>query len=117
MPNHPLLPYTSAEPKQELFNALRQHLGQAAASHHQLDGRSATEQTLAALNIPPQALKWLPQTTLLLVPDEGLFTLVHVSAYSNLSSLFGEERRRRPLEDQLIITRGVVGAYPNSFCG
>ena len=47
----------------------------------------------------------------------AFFTLVHVSAYSNLSSLFGEERRRRPLEDQLIITRGVVGAYPNSFAG
>lgn len=115
MPDRPLLQYSSADPKQELFQALRQHLGQAAQSPRHLNPRTATEHTLDALRLPPAALKWLPQTTLLLVPEEGIFTLVHVSAYSNLSSLFGEERRRRPLEDQLIITRGVVGAYPNSF--
>lgn len=115
LPNRPLINYRSDNPKQELFQALRQHLGAAAASPHQLNPQAPSDAVLASLQVPPEALKWLPQTTLLLVPDEGVFTLVHVSAYSNLSSLFGEERRRRPLEDQLIITCGIVGAYPNSF--
>ena len=45
----------------------------------------------------------------------GLFTLVHNSAYTNLSSLFGEEERRIPTEDDLTIARGIIGAYPHSF--
>lgn len=32
-----------------------------------------------------------------------------------LSSLFGEDKRRIPAEDNLTIARGVIGAYPNSF--
>ncbi len=115
IPNRPLLNYTSLDPKEELLQALRAHLGAAATSPLNLNTQNPIPRALNQLHIPAQALKWLPQNTLLLVPEVGVFTLVHVSAYSNLSSLFGEERRRRPLEDQLIITQGIIGAYPNSF--
>lgn len=44
-----------------------------------------------------------------------LYTLIHNNGMSNVSSLFAEEKRRRPGEDTLTVVRGVVGAYPNAF--
>jgi hypothetical protein len=111
LPARELINYTKAE----LYHALRQYLGKAASSPRNLTAQTPAAAVLANVKLPAQALQWLPQTTLLSIPGEGIFTLVHISAYSNLSSLFGEQYRRRPLEDQLIITQGVVGAYPNSF--
>lgn len=111
--------YYSATPKTELFQKLKLHLGKAGDSPHnirtgKLAGRKLQryEQLQA---ISGTALGFLPQTTLLLVPEIGLFTLVNNSAYSNLSSLFGEDKRRLPGEDQLSLARGIIGAYPNSF--
>jgi hypothetical protein len=115
LPARPLINYTSDDAKSQLFEAMRTHLGDAAKSPHNLNSDNALEGALLNFQMPAKALKWLPQSTLLMVPQEGLYSLVHVSAYSNLSSLFGEEFRRRPLEDQLIITKGVVSAYPTSF--
>jgi hypothetical protein len=60
-------------------------------------------------------LQLLPQTTLIKVPELGLFTLVHNSTYRNLSSLFLEERRRVPKEDTTTLAYGIIGAYPNSI--
>lgn len=115
LPARPLINYSSEDPKAELYDALRKHLGAAAASERNIEPNHRLASAISAANIPAKALQWMPQSTLLLVPGEGLFSLLHESAYSNLSSLFGEEHRRRPLEDQLIVTQGVIGAYPNSF--
>ncbi|HWV14151.1 MAG TPA: fatty acid cis/trans isomerase [Cellvibrio sp.] len=113
------LRYTSANPKVELFSALKLRLGKAGLSPHHIrsSGLSASELKLyqALQNAPGTAIRFLPQTTLIRVPEMGLFTLVHNNGYSNISSLFGEENRRLPEEDYLVIARGIIGSYPNSF--
>lgn len=57
----------------------------------------------------------MPEVSLIWVPGQGVFSLLRNSAHSNLSSLFQESKRRLPEEDRLVITRGVIGAYPNTF--
>lgn len=111
--------YTSATPKFELYNKLQQHIGPISQSSHNIHAPSLPESKRALYeklqNTRGKPISFLPSTTVIHVPNLGLFTLVHNSAYSNLSSLFGEEKRRMPSEDNLTIAIGVIGAYPNSF--
>jgi hypothetical protein len=44
-----------------------------------------------------------------------LLTVLSNSAYTNISSMFGEASRRLIAEDSLTIANGIVGAYPNVF--
>lgn len=111
--------YTSGDPKLELYEILRKHLGPVAESPHQINTKNLSDEYADLLNklrtAPGNSIRFLPQTTVIRVPELGLFTLVHNTAYSNLSHLFGEEKRRIPEEDYLTITRGIIGYYPNSF--
>jgi hypothetical protein len=111
--------YTSGDPKLELYEILRQHLGSAADSPHQINTKNLSDFYADLLNklrtAPGNSIRFMPQTTVIRVPELGLFTLVHNTAFSNLSHLFGEEKRRIPEEDYLTITRGIIGYYPNSF--
>lgn len=111
--------YTSDNPKRELFEKLEQHLGKASLSSHHIASSNLSAVELAVYrqlqNAPGTSIQFLPQTTIIHVPEVGIFTLVHNNGYSNLSSLFGEDKRRIPAEDYLTITRGVIGSYPNSF--
>lgn len=45
----------------------------------------------------------------------GAFSLVKDTAHTNVASMFGEEKRLIPAEDQLSVARGFIGAYPNAF--
>jgi hypothetical protein len=116
---NPPISYQSSKPKQELYQALQQHLKAAATSPHNLHSSTLRPRTHTALkalqDIKGPALQLLPPVSILRIPTEGVFTLVHIKAYSNLSSLFGEEKRHLPDEDQLLVLRGIVGAYPNAF--
>ena len=111
--------YKTDNPKLELYQKLQQHLGNAANSPHNLRTNTLNPEQLALYEklqgTSGIAISFLPQTTIIEIPGKGLFTLVHNSAYSNLSSLFGEDKRRIPAEDNLTIARGVIGNYPNSF--
>mgnify|MGYP001329860001 CR=1 FL=1 len=108
------LKFTTDDPKQELLDMLTARLGKVAESPLQLD--FATSPLLRPLqNLRGPAVQILPETTVIRVPGLGLFTLVRHNHYTNLSSLFGEEQRRWPEEDQITLTRGIVGSYPNSF--
>ncbi|RYY76991.1 MAG: 9-hexadecenoic acid cis-trans isomerase [Gammaproteobacteria bacterium] len=111
--------YTSDNPKLELFDQIKKYLAKASESSHHIGSGSLTPEELAIYRqlqrAPGSAIQYLPQTMIIRVPEVGLFTLVHNSSYSNLSSLFGDEKRRIPDEDYLTITRGIVGSYPNSF--
>ncbi len=111
--------YTSGDPKLELYEILRKHLGPVADSPHQINTKNLSDEYADLLNklrtAPGNSIRFLPQTTVIRVPELGLFTLVHNTAYSNLSHLFGEEKRRIPEEDYLTITRGIIGYYPSSF--
>lgn len=111
--------YTSANPKLELYQKLQAYLGPVSQSPHNIHAqklpphKQALYEKLQSTNGKP--ISFLPQTMVIDVPNVGLFTLVHNSAYSNLSSLFGEDKRRIPAEDNLTIAYGIIGSYPNSF--
>lgn len=111
--------YHTDAPQEELYLKLKQHLGKAGQSAHNLNTAKLPAAKLALYhrlqNTSGKAISFLPQTTLIELRGVGLFSLIHNSAYSNLSSLFGEDKRRIPAEDNLTLARGVIGAYPNSF--
>lgn len=117
VPNN--LKYYTHLHQEELYLKFKMHLGLAGHSPHNLNTAKLPPRKLALYqklqNTSGTAISFLPQTTLIELRGVGLFTLVHNSAYSNLSSLFGEEKRRLPAEDNLTLVRGVIGAYPNSF--
>lgn len=114
-----IIQYTSGEPKLELYQKLQHHLGPISQSTHNIHAQKLPEHKHALYEklqgTRGKPISFLPQTMVIDVPNLGLFTLVHNSAYSNLSSLFREEKRRIPAEDNLTIARGIIGAYPNSF--
>lgn len=111
--------YTSANPKLELYQKLKSYLGPVSESPHNISAQKlpAHKQLLYEKleSTKGKPISFLPPTMIIDIPNLGLFTLVHNSAYSNLSSLFGEDKRRVPAEDDLTIARGIIGAYPNSF--
>lgn len=66
-----------------------------------------------------EAATLMPETSFVEVrtkdgPDK-YFTILRDSSHTNVAHLFGESDRRRPLEDQLTLLRGFVGAYPNAL--
>ncbi len=111
--------FKSDTPKLELYQKLQLHLGNASKSPHNIRATALNNEQLALYeqlqSTSGTAISFLPQTTVIEIPGKGLFTLIHNNAYSNLSSLFGEDKRRIPAEDNLTIARGVIGNYPNSF--
>ncbi len=111
--------YTSDNPKLELYKKLQDYLGEASKSPLNIRTNKLSADQLALYeklqSTHGTAISFLPQTTVLEIPGKGLFTLIHNNAYSNLSSLFGEDKRHIPVEDNLTIARGIVGSYPNSF--
>lgn len=111
--------YSTKTPKLELFDKLQQHIGPISRSTHNIKAQSLPEHKRALYeklqSTRGKPISFLPQTTIIYVPNVGLFTLVHNSAYTNMSSLFGEDKRRIPSEDNLSIAIGVIGSYPNAF--
>lgn len=116
---HESIHYTSDDPKLELYQKLKSYLGPVSESPHNIHAQKlpAYKQLLYEKleSTKGKPISFLPPTMIIHIPSLGLFTLVHNSAYSNLSSLFGEDKRRIPAEDDLTIARGIIGAYPNSF--
>lgn len=100
--------------KLELLEKFVDHLGGVAKSPQQLDfAASPLLRPLRQLRGP--AVQILPETTLIRVPGLGVYSLLRNNQFTNLSSLFGEEQRRWPEEDEITLVRGFVGSYPNSF--
>lgn len=111
--------FVTENPKQELYEKLQNYLGPASKSAHNIQTGALSARQLSLYEKLQRtsgvAISVLPQITVIEIPGKGLFTLIHNSAYSNLSSLFGEDKRRIPAEDYLTITVGILGSYPNSF--
>jgi len=64
------------------------------------------------------AIALLPQTIFVEVSADSAkhyLTLVHNNSHLNITSLFGEQKRRVPEEDTLSVVPGFIGAYPNAF--
>lgn len=111
--------YATENPKHELYGKLKAHLAKVLSQQHNTDFLKMRQSTAAAFitleNLRGNSLQWLPQTTLVDIPPLGVYSLIHNDAFTNLSSLFGEEQRRLPDADRLIFVKGFIGAYPNSF--
>jgi hypothetical protein len=111
--------YTTGEPKAELYQALRTRMAAVLNRHYDLDQSGLPAGAVAELRkldrVSGTAASIMPQSLIIDVKGYGLFSLLSNSAYTNISSMFGEADRRRPAEDTLTIASGVVGAYPNVF--
>lgn len=113
------IPYQTEQHKAELFALLKQRLRPVLNQQHDITATTLSKAAREALNQLHQTtgkpIGFLPQTTFILVPKVGVFTLLHNNAYTNLSSLFREEQRRIPAEDSITLAQGIIGAYPNAF--
>jgi hypothetical protein len=115
----PLYSYKSDTPKAELFAALKTRMDNVLNRHYDLSQSGLSARSIAELQKLNQvrgvAASIVPQVIIIKVENHGLLTLLSNSAYTNISSMFGEEGRRLVAEDSLTIANGVIGAYPNEF--
>ncbi len=110
--------YTTKEPKLELFQSLKAHLGNSISDQkYSLSSSGLSKkliQNLERLNSLtgiPAAI--LPQSIFINIENHGALTLLSNNAYTNITSMFAEQDRRLPEEDTLTLTNGFIGAYPN----
>jgi hypothetical protein len=121
--DHEVLPapvdYKTDRPKQELFAALQKHLSKVLNHSYDLDKLGLSAANIAELDklnkVRGVAASIVPPSLIIKVEGHGLLTLLSNSAYTNISSMFGEADRRLVAEDSLTIANGVVTAYPNVF--
>lgn len=114
--------YKTNNPKQELYDLLAKRIGKNVSREYQ-PGRVTDKKLRTALDrlqkVRGEGLAIFPQNSILRIDSQNgpgeYFTLINNSAYSNLSELFGEDKRRRPAEDYLTVVPGILGAYPNAF--
>ena len=117
------IPFKSGDPKPELFDLLRAHLGPALDETLNFDiGEDVfvIEQLAQLAAIQGESLNWLTETGFLTITgmpggSNAQFTLVRNTGHSNVSHLLSEQRQTLPEEDTLTVVAGLVGAYPNAF--
>jgi hypothetical protein len=120
---HQVLPapydYRTAEPKRELFDALRTRMAPALNTSNELARSGLPAAALAELRKLNQLrgapATLMPQSVIVEVPGHGLLTITSDSAHTNIASIFGEAARRVPAEDALTVASGVLTAYPDVF--
>lgn len=117
-------PFTTAQPLQELYGKFRQRLAPVLDDSHDLRHGftdTAAQNAFALINsVRGRAAAALPQTLFIEVHDTAhhrrhYYTLLHHNAYTNISEIFGEEDRRLPDEDSLLLVQGLTAAYPSAF--
>jgi len=111
--------YKTTSYKQELFTALKRRVAKVANHSYDLNKSGLPAGSVAELDklnhvygVPASIM---PQSLLIKVQGHGLLTLLNNSAYTNISSMFGEADRRLIPEDNLTMANGVLTAYPNVF--
>ena len=120
--SNPAIEYETDQPKQELFNKLRQRLNaelddKYTLAHHVLPGELSV---LERINkIQGEAATLMPEISVLMLDNmhggSQLFTLIRNSGHSNLTGLLYEEDNRLPEEDYLTLVPGLLGSYPSAF--
>lgn len=122
--NYPTsIAYSSDQPGLELINLLKQRLEPVLSHKHtltnpQVPSKHAT--LFSALSkIQGGAASIMPEAAIVLVETEAqqnlLYTITSNRAYSNLTSLFAEQKNRLPEEDNLTVIFGVATSYPSVF--
>ena len=125
--------YESNDYKKELFQQIRQKLGQVAGekvSYNHCSSppcplsesvqKQVEEYLLKMTELKGDQISALPDVSFLRIktanPDnDPIYTLVVNKALSNLSFVFAESIRRMPENDTLTIVPGFLGSYPNFF--
>lgn len=118
------VPYKTQDPLQELYIKLQDKLAPILNHEHDFNQGFKSGIITASLsdlnNIKGIPASHMPQTSIIeLTEDESgrteYYTVFSNSAFTNISHLFGEEDRRLPKEDNLTVSYGFIGAYPNVF--
>jgi len=113
--------YTSQDPLQELYIKLQDKLAPVLNTDHS-PARGFEAGPIRALlsdldNISGIPASLLPQTSVLALHDKNgrteYYTLLSNSAFTNISHLLGDQDRRLPQEDTVVVAYGLVGSYPN----
>jgi hypothetical protein len=115
--------YRTDDPLTELYAMLKTHVAPVSSARYALASSGLSGAPLRELNrlsaLRGRAVSYLPETALLTVRDaqgrDFYFTMISNSAYSNVAELLNEDKRRLPDEDDLLVTNGFIGAYPNAF--
>ncbi len=110
--------YTSAEPKQELFELIKRSLGYALEHKFALsDSEPEAIKNISQLRGSRTAL--LPEISMIRVKRRNgmdqAYTLLFNRAYSNVATLYLESWRLLPEENDVTIVPGFIGAYPDVF--
>jgi len=117
----PDIPYTTANPKQELYAMLHQRLAPVLSSVHDMSSVSnpPLRDQLGRLNeLSGGPATLLAEDTLLQVNTASgpeYFSLLRNTAYANVASVFSAQKNRLPDEDTLTIVPGIIGSYPNAY--
>ena len=116
------LSYTTDTPERELASMLSERVHDVLNRSYDLEQEPDSTLSDALLLIPRVggvAATLMPEISFLEVQlssgGEKYFTILRDSAHTNVAELFEENDRRKPLEDQLTVLRGFVGAYPNGL--
>jgi len=117
----PAIPYTTSDPKLELYEMLHARLQPVLPERHTLNEVAnpyirAQLERLEQLVGEPVFL--LPEVAFVQITgDESIewVTLVHNAAYSNITAMFREQKNRLPEDDTLSVVPGFIGSYPNAY--
>ena len=128
--------YTTDDPKKEFFEKIHKYVGPAANANNYLnrcpeencvDKNSSLLEQRADLalrkmtRIRGSEIQVVQDVTFIHVVtgdknNDLAYTVIRNKALSNISFMFGEERRRIVDDDTLTLVKGYVGSYPNAFC-
>lgn len=117
------VPYTTANPKAELYDILRDKLEPVLNNRFDIVDTGFKQENEMLLRqiaaIKGEGLRPIPQIMMLMIESENgkqqLFTLLHNNAHTNITSLFDEESNRDYKHDDLTLVRGVIGSYPAAY--
>jgi len=119
----PGIDYQTDKPGLELIELLAKRLAPVLNTDHSLDNAAVSDSQRALLKplmaIRGQAATIMPEASIILLEKSDgqnqLFTITADRAYSNLTSLFAEQKNRLPEEDALTVMYGVSSAYPSAI--
>ncbi|MCK6263512.1 fatty acid cis/trans isomerase [Vibrio sp. ZSDE26] len=117
------IPYQTNNYKNELYDILTTMLKPVLNARYEIEQTELTLESEIHLQkidlIKGRGLAYLPETIMMLIESESgkdeVFTLMHNSAHTNISSLFDEASNRDPENDDLTLVKGVLGSYPEAF--
>lgn len=112
------IPYQTQQPKDELFDLLREHMGDQVLP----DPDSTLMATALKKHLHSQRgphLQWLAELSLVRVrndrEEDDIYSFLVNRGHTNVSSLLLEKFNLVPEEDTLSVVPGIVGTYPNAF--